>query len=387
MGIVERMAGWLGHTEKRADDPSWDHIHALNVGGSASVDPRAAENLATATACVQVIAGAMASLPALVYRIDGKGRTEDTEHPLARLIRRGPNPHQTWPDFVEWLAASVLLRGNGLAEVVTDSRGDVTTMHPIPWEWVSVKRTGGGRLVYDVSEPLPFAGSTKRRLLDTEVLHLRDRSDDGLVGRSRIQRASETFENALAVQTFSNSMLGNGLYPSGVVQSDSMLSPAARSSIRTALRDGASGPKNAARFLILDGGMTWQSISVSPEDAELLASRRFSTEEIARIFQVPPPLVGIWDHSSFTNSETAGRWFAQHTLGPWIAKIEAAFHRSVFTDAGRATHELEIDVSGFLRGDPEARWQNWKIAVDSGILDKEEVREAEGWNPRQGGAE
>jgi HK97 family phage portal protein len=100
--------------------------------------------------------------------------------------------------------------------------------------------------------------------------------------------------------------------------------------------------------LILEGGAEWQQISVSPEDAELQASRRFTTEELARLYQVPPPIVGIWDHSSFTNSETAGRWFAQFTLSPWIRKLEAEFVCSVFTASGRESHSIELDLSGAL---------------------------------------
>jgi phage portal protein BeeE len=88
--------------------------------------------------------------------------------------------------------------------------------------------------------------------------------------------------------------------------------------------------------------------------------------------------VGIWDHSSFTNSETAGRWFAQHTLAPWVRKIETAFNRSVLTGGA----ELEIDLSGLLRGSPTERWQTYDVAMKHQILDANEIREAEGWNPR-----
>lgn len=146
-----------------------------------------------------------------------------------------------------------------------------------------------------------------------------------------------------------------------------------------------AGSNNAARALILEGGAEWQQISVSPEDAELLASRRFTTEELARLYQVPPPIVGIWDHSSFTNSETAGRWFAQFTLAPWIRKIEAEFARSVFTAAGRETNHIEFDLSGFLRGDPAQRWQGYDVALRNQVLTPNEVRQAEGYNRRQGG--
>lgn len=121
---------------------------------------------------------------------------------------------------------------------------------------------------------------------------------------------------------------------------------------------------------------------MSPEDAELLASRRFSTEEIARIFNVPPPMIGDLTHGTFTNSETMLRWFAQGCLNHWTRKIEAEFTRSIFTDPAL---ELELDLSGLLRGDPEVRWASHKIAVEAGILDANEVRQLEGWNPRPDG--
>lgn len=132
--------------------------------------------------------------------------------------------------------------------------------------------------------------------------------------------------------------------------------------------------------MILDGGMTWKAAQISPEDAELLETRKFGTEEICRLFQVPPPLVQDYSHNTFTNSETAGRWFAMFTLAPWARKIEAEFARTVFGASGG--YELELDLSGFLRGDPATRWNAHKIAIETGVLDADEVRQVEGWNPR-----
>jgi HK97 family phage portal protein len=265
----------------------------------------------------------------------------------------------------------------------------VVELRPIPWDNVQVLMLSSGRLAYDVTDILSTYGGTgrSRRLLQGEVIHLKDRSDDGLVGKSRLQRAAAAIDAGLAVQTFGNAMFANGANPSGVIKADGRLTDEQRKHLRENFERMHKGPQNAARALLLDQGLQWQSISVSPEDAELLASRRFSTEELARIFQVPPPLVGIMDHATFTNSETAGRWYAQHTLTPWVRKIEAEFTRSVFSEAAKSTHELEIDLSGFLRGDHAARWEGHSIAVKNGILTPNEIREVEGYNPRDGGDE
>ena len=373
--------------EHRAVDPTWAALQGNSLSNGQSVNARTAENLSTVLACVSAISTAVASLPVWVYRISENGRDLDRAHPLARLIRVGPNQHQSWCDFIEWLMASVLLKGNALAEIVTDSRGTVTGLKPIPWDWVSVSLLPSGRLAFDVIDQVGMYGhqGKARRLLQDEVLFLRDRSDDGLIGRSRLQRAATVISTGLSVQEFAGAMYENGINPSGALKLEGTLGTDARERLRANIEEMHSGSANASRCLILDQGLEWQQISINPEDAELLDSRRFSTEELARLFQVPPPLVGIWDHSSFTNSETAGRWFAQHTLRPWIRKLEAEMSRSVLSAESRRTHEIEFDLSGFLRGDHEARWKAHEIAVKNGILTANEVRLSEGWNPHEEG--
>lgn len=384
MGVIQRIAGLFRPTERRAAEPSWDALQSGSTLEVSSVNPRMAENLSAVLACVGAISSAMASLPAYVYRKVDAGREIDTGHPLARLIAYGPNEHQTWADFVEWLMASVLLRGNALAEIVTDERGAVVELRPIPWEWVSVQLLPSGRLAYDVVAIANITGGTgrPRRLLQGEVFHLRDRSDDGLLGRSRLRRAAAVVQAGISIQDFANSLYRNGVNPSGALEMEKKLTEEQRNYLANAFRDSFSGPTKAAKALVLDQGVTWKQISISPEDAEFLASRRFTVEELARIFGCPPPIIGDLSHGTFTNTETVGRWFAQHTLAPWIRKVESEFSRSVFSTASRSTHTLELDMSGFLRGDPASRWAAWKIAVEAGILDADEVREEEGFNPR-----
>lgn len=385
MKLIDRIFG--RETRATLPHPSWEYLAANAIDGAGIISANKAENLSTLYACVQAISSATASLPVFVYKPIGAGREIDEGHPVSVMIRNGPNRHQTWPDWVEWMMASVLLRGNALSEIVTDAAGRVIGLEPIPWDHVNVILLPSGRLAYDVAAINGLYGATGRlrRVLDTEVLHIRDRSDDGLVGRSRLSRVAETVGAALAVQEFTGSMFRNGVNPSGAITTPSLLTEKQRLQVRDQFVNKFVGAGNAAKVLVMEAGMTWQQISVSPEDAELLASRRFSAEELARLYQVPPPLVGIWDHSSFTNSETAGKWFAQFTLGPWVRKIEAAFARSIFT-SGPNRRTLELDMSGFMRGDYAARWASHKIAVEAGILTRDEIRAEEGWNPLPGGA-
>lgn len=392
MGFLRRIADRFDPpSEQRSIDPSWQALAggaadwtAVKGGKPVALTPRLAENFATVSACVSAIAQAIGSLPAYVFFRNEKGREVDTGHAVSRLIRNGVNQHQSWPEFLEWLVASGLLHGNGLAEIVADRSGRVVELRPHPWPNVTVRLLASGRLVYDVTDVNALYGGTgrTRRLLDTEVIHLRDRSDDGLVGRSRLSRCAGAIRLGLTMGAFSETLYDNRATPSGVVSTEMSLSPEQGAQLRSQIAEGWRGVRNAGEVLVMSHGLTFSPLTISPEDAELLAARRFSTEEIARLFQVPPPLVGIWDHSSFTNSETAGRWFAQFTLAPWIRKIEESFRRAVFSQATQSTHELEIDLSGFLRGDAEARWRAHEIAVKNDILTANEVREVEGWNPR-----
>lgn len=376
MGMIERIATWAGY-ERRDDaiSPSWAAL-APGIGYPASLSAHAAESLSTVLACSTVIASSLASIPALVYRVEGDNRLEALNHPLRRVTREGANDQMAWPDFLEHLIASTLLTGNGLAEILRTPSGTLSGFRFIPWGLVSIAYLSSGRLAYDVND----GRGNARRLLQGEVLHLRDRTDDGLIGRSRLTRAAETVAGVAASNTFARSFLDRGMAPSGVIEFPGSMTGPQREQLRDQFTARHSGAAKAGSTLILDGGMTWKASQISPEDAELLETRKFGVEEICRLFQVPPPLVQDYSHNTFTNSETAGRWFAMFTLAPWARKIEAEFARSVFPTGG--PFELELDLSGFLRGDPQTRWASHKIAIEAGVLDADEVRHIEGWNPR-----
>lgn len=379
MGVIDRMAAFMGF-ERRSDasplDPSWQAL-GNSTGYFSGVSARAAENLSTVLACTTAVASALAYVPALIYRRDGSGnRIEVATHPLGRLVKGGVNPQQTWPDFLEHWIASALLTGNGLAEIIRGGNGQLAGFAWVPWGMVTVQELPSGRLAYDVGDG---KGRT-RRLLEGEVLHLRDRTDDGRIGRSRLSRAAETVQGVDLANRHARNFLANGASPSGVIEHPGNMTAEQRNGLRSQFSDRHTGTNNAGSTLILDGGLTWKAAQISPEDAELLETRKFGVIEICRLFQVPPPIVQAYENNTFTNAAQAGLWFATFCLAPWARKIEAEFARSVFT-AGSG-YELELDLSGFLRGDPETRWNAHKIALETGVLDTDEVRQIEGWNPR-----
>lgn len=361
---------------------SYGPSFALGNTAVGPIHPHQAENLSTVVAAVNAIADGLGTLPAAVYRSNGDdGRVELPGHPVSRMIRT-PNPYQTWPDWIAFTVAEMLLYGNALSVIEYDGAGRPTALRPVPWRNCRVQMLPTGRLVYDVvAYQVPWGGNgTPRRFLQDEVFHLRDRSDDGYVGRSRLSRAPAVLAAAIGLQTYSAAIWDNAATPSGMVTLPSNISPAGVRRIEEFINGRAAGAANGKRVFFADKETTFVPMSVSPEDAEVLASRRFSTEEICRLMNVPPPILQDFTNSTFTNSAQASLWFASNTLRPIARKIEAEFARSVINDPTGAVH-LEIDLSGLLRGDYATRWAANVAAVQAGILTPNEIREQEGFGP------
>ncbi|MCD2183496.1 phage portal protein [Rhizobium sp. GN54] len=380
MGLIERIAGLAGYEKRAAGETlapsSWSAL-APGIGNFAGMSARAAENLSTVLGCTNAIATALAYVPVVVYRRDNDGnRIETTTHPLCRIARAGVSPQMSWPDFLEHIVASTLLTGNGLAVIDRSGNGQLSGFRYVPWGMVTVSELSSGRLAYDVSD----GRGITRRYLEGEVLHLRDRTDDGKIGRSRLSRAADTVNGVQAANEHARAFLNNGASPSGVLETDNKLSSEAFDRLRTSWKTDHSGAGKAGSTPILEDGLKWKAAQINPEDAELLETRKFGVIEICRLFQVPPPIVQSYENNTFTNAAQAGLWFATFCLAPWARKIEAEFIRSVFPTSG--PYEMELDLSGFLRGDPETRWNAHKIAIETGVLDPDEVRQVEGWNPR-----
>jgi HK97 family phage portal protein len=376
VGLLERAFSALGYERRSGpSEPSWAALGA-NIGYASATSARAAENLSTVLACVNAISTALAYVPANVYRVAPDGtKTEQPAHALARLARLGPNPGMTWPDFVEHLLSSALLYGNGLAHIQRGGNGQLSGLKWIPWQHVTVAELSTGRLAFDVADG---RGSKPYRLLQDEVIYLRDRTDDSLVGRSRLSRAAEVVSGVSSAQAVARNFMDNCLQPSAVFEAPQAMGPEAHNRLRETLESRHQGVTKAGNALILGGGLTYKGVSLSPEDAELLESRKFGVVEICRLFGVPPPLVQAYENNTFTNANQAGIWFATYCLGPWARKLQAEFARTVLP----AGLELELDLSGFLQGDPKTRWETHKIAIEAGVLDANEVRQIEGWNPK-----
>ena len=397
MALRERIARWLLRGAERRDASNGgafagSFLSAPYYGGRSG-----AENVATVCACVDVIASAIATLPAIVYeQLPSGNRRERPDHPVARLIRQ-PNHLQSWPDLVRFFMGQVLLWGNALMTLEHDGAGQPIALNPLPW-WnaqpiivpTSPEQAMGplapsGRLAFDTLRTVaPWGGTgVPRRYFVEELFYLRERSDTGVLGSSRLQRAPMLLQQGLSLQAFATFMWDNVGTPNLAFTHPGKLSKEAGDRIANSWQQTHAGPLNARKLIVLEEGMKPEPLSISAEDLEVLESRKFTAEEIARLYGVPPPLVGIWQHSTFTNSATASSWFGQNTLLPWCKAIEAEFARAVFNDPTR--FHLELDLSGMTRGDYPTRVQVGINAVRAGVLTANELRQEMGYDTHPDG--
>jgi HK97 family phage portal protein len=398
VALRERIGRWLLRDTERRDMSAWappfagSFLSAPYYGGRSQ-----AENVATICACVDVISSAIATLPAIVYETlpDGN-RRERADHPVARLIRQ-PNRVQSWPDLVRFFMAQVLLYGNSLLTIEHDGAGQPVALNPLPWwnaqpiivpaqpEEAMGPLAPSGRLAFDTLRTVaPWGGTgVPRRYFVEDVFYLRDRSDTGVLGSSRLSRAPMLVQQGLSVQAFATYLWENVGTPSMALTHPGKLSKEADDRIASSWNTTMVGALNARKVLILEEGMKPDAVASTAEDLQVLESRKFVAEEVARLFGVPPPLVGIWDHSTFTNSATASSWFATNTLSPWCAAIEREFARVVFNDPER--FHLELDLGALIKGDYATRAQVGVNLVRAGVMTANELRQELGYDTHPDG--
>jgi HK97 family phage portal protein len=386
MGIVSRLFG----LEKKADGPAkplsltvekdWVPTSAAGeaVTGVSSM------GLSAVWACSNLISGSISSLPCQVFRnVDGV-RQADGDHPLYRVLHDSPNYDQTALDFWDFMCLSLELWGNAYARVVRS--GDrVIALRPVRPDLMAVKRLASGPLEYSWSQD----GETFR-LRDRDVLHVRGPGGDPLGGMSTLTFARNAFGAALAAERAAAGMFRNGLRPSGVVKFAEWLTPEQRKTFDEDFERRYLGAVNAGKPLRVEGGMDFQALSITPEDAQMLETRSFSVEEVCRFFGVPPVMIGHPGGSTAwpTSVEQQVLIFQKFTLRRRLKRIEQAISQQLMTNEDRASGlVVEFNIEGLLRGDSAARSAFYQTMTNMGAMTINEVRRLENLPPVPGGDE
>ena len=355
------------------------------IGGGGRVDARRSEGLSAVTACVELISGSIASLPASIVMDTPDGRQPaPSSLPAWRVLAR-PNDWQSWPAWVSSVVASVLLHGNAVSAITKDARGAVSGLTGVPWPWLLPQvirgASGAARLVFDVLLATPEAQllSLPPRLLADEVLFVRSRSDNAIVGRSVLSRAAGVVAEGAELAEASSRLLANGVRPSGAFSTGAYLDGDQAERAREIMSD-MSGALNAGRPILLEGGWSYQAIGMSNADAQFLESRQFNVGEVARLFNVPEILIQTGQRVPATLDPFVTA-FATLALAPIVAAIEAEFDAAVLP----AGYHLALDMSGLLRGSFTALAAAFATLKQSGIATANDARRAIGLPAQDGG--
>ena len=384
MGILSG----LFRSRDKPTDRTAGSSYSFFLGGTASgkyVTERSAMQMTAVYCCVRILSEAVASLPLQFYRYtDDGGKEKAVEHPLYFLLHDEPNPEMTSFIFRETLMTHLLLWGNAYSQIIRNGKGEVVALYPLMPDRMKVDRDEHGRLyyeytVYDSDDVDGRKGTNKVgrtvRLQPHDVLHIPGLGFDGLVGYSPIAMAKNAIGLAIATEEYGSKFSANGAAPSGVLEHPGTIKDPSK--VRESWQATFGGSGNSNKIAVLEEGMKYTPISISPEQAQFLETRKFQIDEIARIFRVPPHMIGDLEKSSFNNIEQQSLEFVKYTLDPWVSRWEQAMVRALLTPDEKKKYFFKFNVDGLLRGDYQSRMNGYATARQNGWMSANDIRELE----------
>ena len=344
------------------------------------VNERTAMQMTAVYSCVRILSEAVAGLPLHLYRYtEGGSKEKALDHPLYRLLHDEPNPEMTSFNFRETMMGHLLLYGNAYAQIIRNARGEVVGLYPLMPNKMTVDRDGAGHLYYLYTrgpDDSPVDTENGQVYLPPEqVLHIPGLGYDGIVGYSPLAMAKNAVGLAIATEEYGAKFFANGAAPGGVLEHPGTIKDPQR--VKDSWNAAYQGSGNAHRIAVLEEGMKYQPIGISPEQAQFLETRKFQINEIARIYRVPPHMVGDLEKSSFSNIEQQSLEFVKYTLDPWICRWEQSLKRRLFTEEEKREYFIKFNVDGLLRGDYQSRMNGYAVARQNGWMSTNDIRELE----------
>lgn len=374
-GILERLLGRgsaLSRPSYRVSEVPGALFGRATSPAGVPVDEESALSLSAVFAAVSLLSRVVGSLPLSVYRQSGRAREVAALHPAHRLLHSVPNPDMTAVTLRRTLEFHRLLWGNCYAEIGWDQGGNVRYLWPLePWR-VKPDRDEAGRLFYRVDGT--------RRVQPEDLIHVPLVSYDGVCGRSFVEYALTSLGLGLATQEFAAKLFANGARPGGILKHPNAPDPAKRAELRREWEAAHGGPYQAGRVGVLWGGWEYEPSNgtFAPEEAQLLETRRFTTEEVARWLGIPPHLLRDLSRATFSNIEHQGIDFVLYSLGPVLVDYEQELDRKLLNPP---TFYCKHNVTALLRGDSAARSAYYRELFAVGAFSVNDILELEERNP------
>ena len=367
----------------KAADAGYSFLFGRTTSGK-PVNERTAMQTTAVYACVRILAEAVASLPLHVYEYqDDGGKKLVHDHPLYYLLHDEPNPEMTSFVFRETLMSHLLIWGNAYAQIIRNGAGRVLGLYPLLPDKMEVQRDDKGNIYYVYSrnsdENPMFKEYGNIKLKAEDVLHIPGLGFDGLIGYSPIAMAKNAVGMTLACEEYGASFFANGANPGGVLEHPGVLKDPSK--VRESWNSVYRGVSNAHKIAVLEEGMKYQQIGIPPEEAQFLETRKFQINEIARLYRIPPHMVGDLDKSSFSNIEQQSLEFVKYTLDPWVIRWEQSLQRSLLLPGEKGKYFIKLNVDGLLRGDYQSRMNGYAVGRQNGWFSANDIREMENMNP------
>ena len=367
---------------KKSQNRTSGSAYSFYFGGSTSgktVTERSAMQMTAVYSCVRILSEAVAGLPLHLYKYtDSGGKAMALDHPLYHLLHDEPNPEMSSFVFRETLMTHLLLWGNAYAQIIRNGKNEIVALYPLMPNKMSVDRDESGHLYYTYYRGSDEAIKNKEfavTLQPSDVLHIPGLGFDGLVGYSPIAMAKNAIGMAIACEEYGAKFFANGAAPGGVLEHPGTIKDPQR--VRESWQSTFGGSGNANKIAVLEEGMKYTPIGISPEQAQFLETRKFQINEIARIFRVPPHMVGDLEKSSFSNIEQQSLEFVKYTLDPWVIRWEQSIQRSLLSKDEKAVYFVKFNLEGLLRGDYQSRMNGYAIGRQNGWMSANDIRELE----------
>ena len=378
MGIFSGLFKSRDKPENRTAGSSYSFFFGGSTSGK-NVNERTAMQMTAVYSCVRILAEAVAGLLLHLYKYrDDGGKEKCIDHPLYRILHDEPNPEMSSFVFRETLMTHLLLWGNAYAQVIRNGKGEVVALYPLMPNRMTVDRDENGRLYYQYTrykdEALQSKDSTVI-LQPSDVLHIPGLGFDGLVGYSPIAMAKNAIGMAIACEEYGAKFFANGAAPGGVLEHPGTIKDPQR--VRESWQSTFGGSGNANKIAVLEEGMKYTPIGISPEQAQFLETRKFQINEIARIFRVPTHMVGDLEKSSFSNIEQQSLEFVKYTLDPWVIRWEQSIMRTLLSPDEKKQYFVKFNLEGLLRGDYQSRMNGYAVARQNGWMSANDIRELE----------
>ena len=364
--------------EKRSDSFLRQYF-APNTNSGVSVNENSALTYSAIYACVRVLSESVASLPIDVLKKEADGDTvNDITHPVYKLLARKPNSYMTSFTWRQILMTNLVLNGNSFFKIVRDGSARPISLQYIPSDNVSCKLVDG-ELYYEISKGDSYSSDEGEVISHENMLHFLGLGYDGIKGKSVIQTHRDSIGLSIASNKYGASFYGNASAPSGILKHPGKLSKEAAERLKYSWNSTyGGGPNNAHKTAILEEGMEFKPVTISPQDADFINTRKFQVTEIARIFRVPPHMIGDLDRATFSNIEQQSLDFLIYTLRPYLVNLEEELERKLFRENELDSYEIKFNTNALLRGDSDARAKFYKEMSGIGVLSINEIRRMEG---------